>query len=53
MITGLRGTLESMGGSWAVLAIGGVSLRVNVPSSTLSELGPIGSHVRLYTRLVV
>ena len=53
MITGLQGSLESMGDSWVVIGIGGVSLKVHVPSSALSELGPVGSDVRLYTHLVV
>lgn len=53
MITALRGALEAVGPGWAVVQVGGVSLKVNVPLNTLSSLGPPGGVVRLHTHLVV
>ena len=53
MIVGLAGTLVQMGESWVILRLGGVDIHVNVPTSTLSSLGGVGSEVRLYTHLHV
>ena len=53
MITTIKGVLEAVGPDWVAVAIGGVSLRVSVPSSTVSELGPVGREVRLSTYLQV
>lgn len=53
MIAGLRGTLEAVGDSWVVVAVGGVSLRVAVPSREIESLGGTGSRVHLHTHLVV
>jgi Holliday junction DNA helicase RuvA len=36
-----------------VVGVGGVSLRVSVPTSTVAELGTVGTRVRLHTYLVV
>lgn len=53
MIAGVRGTLESVGPDWVVVAVHGVSLRVSVPSSTIPNLGAIGAPVHLHTQLMV
>ena len=53
MIVGLAGTLVQIGESWVILRLGGVDIHVNVPTSTLSSLGGVGSEVRLYTHLHV
>jgi Holliday junction DNA helicase RuvA len=53
MIAGVRGTLEAVGDSWVVVAVGGVSLRVAVPNTVIPTLGGIGGPVRLHTHLVV
>jgi Holliday junction DNA helicase RuvA len=53
MIAAIRGRLESMGLDNVVIEVGGVSLRIFVPVSLLSELGEIGSEVKLYTHLYV
>jgi len=53
MIAGLHGTLESRGSNWAIIKVGGVSLQVYMPASTLSTLGPIGNEVHLHTHLHV
>ncbi|MBI4337126.1 MAG: Holliday junction branch migration protein RuvA [Chloroflexi bacterium] len=53
MITGVRGTLEAAGPDWAVVAVGGVSLKVFAPASAVAQLGPVGRTVRLHTHLVV
>ena len=51
MIAGLHGTLESRGADWAIIKVGGISLQVYVPTSTLSTLGTIGEEVHLHTHL--
>lgn len=53
MITSVKGVLEAVGPDWVAVAIGGVSLRVSVPTSTVGELGPVGREVRLSTYLQV
>jgi Holliday junction DNA helicase RuvA len=51
MIAGLHGTLESRAADRAIVKVGGISLQVYMPTSTLSALGAIGEEVRLHTHL--
>lgn len=51
MLAGLRGTLEHRGPDYIVIGVGGLSLKVFVPSSTLAQVGEVGSAVQLYTHL--
>ena len=51
MIAGLHGTLESLGGDWAIINVGGIGFQVYMPTSTLSSLGKIGDEVNLHTHL--
>jgi len=51
MITAIEGVLESRGSDYAVVRVGGISLQIYVPSSSLDRLGPIGGRVRLHTLL--
>lgn len=51
MIAGVHGILESRGADGAVVRVGEVSLQVFVPTSTLHELGAIGTEVHLHTHL--
>ena len=51
MIVGLQGTLQAFGPDWVHLQVGGVTLQVFVPASTIGELGPTGSQARLFTHL--
>ncbi len=51
MISAVRGTLEAVGTEWAIVDVGGVSLRVFAPTSTLNRLPEIGQTVRLLTHL--
>ena len=51
LITSIRGSLEGVGADWADVAVGGVTFRVNVPSSCLDSLGAVGRPVRLFTSL--
>jgi Holliday junction DNA helicase RuvA len=53
MIAAVRGTLEALDINAVVVAVGGVSIRVLVPTSTVAELGVVGSSVHLHTSLVV
>jgi Holliday junction DNA helicase RuvA len=51
MIAGISGKLQSRSADSAIVKIGGVSLQVYMPASTLSTLGAIGSEVHLHTQL--
>jgi len=51
MIAGLEGKLQSRSTDGAIIKVGGVSLQVYMPSSTLSTLGAIGEAVHLHTHL--
>lgn len=53
MIVSVEGTLESRLPEGAVIRVGGVSLLVQTPISTLGKLGTEGSVVRLHTHLHV
>ena len=53
MIVGIKGVLEAMGDGWAHLRVGGVTLQVYVPSSTVEELGMLGQEVELHTHLAM
>ena len=49
----MRGRLESVGPDWADVAVGGITLRVSVPSSSVESLGAPGDNVRLFTSMQV
>lgn len=51
MIVGLRGQLAAVGGDWAHLTVGGVTLLVYAPTADIANLGPTGSTVQLFTHL--
>ena len=51
MIVGIRGVLEAIGPDWVYLRVGGVTLQVFVPATTIGDLGPAGSEVHLFTLL--
>jgi len=53
MISGVRGTLEKAGLDWVIIAVGGISLQVFVPTPFINDLGSIGSRIHLHTHLVV
>jgi len=51
MISSLEGKLESLGNDWAIINVNGIGFQVYMPTSTLSDLGPAGNDVKVYTRL--
>ena len=53
MIAAIRGTLEMTSADSVQVQVGGVSLLVHVPASTIGEIGPTGNVVHLHTQLVV
>jgi Holliday junction DNA helicase RuvA len=53
MIAGVRGMLEYMGIDHVLVHVGGVTLKVFVPTSMLDDLGEIGREVKLHTHLYV
>ena len=53
LISSVQGPIESVGPDTVNIRVGGISLQVNVPSSTAQDLGGVGDHARLYTCLQV
>jgi holliday junction DNA helicase RuvA len=53
MIASIHGVLEASRVGQAIIRVGGFSVRVFVPISTLNQLGDIGSEVSLYTHFQV
>jgi holliday junction DNA helicase RuvA len=53
MIASIHGTLEARRADQAIVRVGGFSLRIFVPASTLSKLGDPGSAITLYTHFLV
>src|SRR5579883_999311 len=49
MITAVRGVLEAVGPEWAIVGVGGLSLRIFAPTTTLNALPPIGQTIHLHT----
>jgi len=49
MIASLQGKIESLGGDWAIINVGGIGFQVYMPTSTLSALGNTGEEVNLHT----
>ena len=51
MIAAIEGILEYFGVDSIIVKVGGIGIRVYVPSSSLSKLGAAGDNVSLYTHL--
>lgn len=51
MIAAIEGTLELRGTDRIIIKVGGVSLQVYLPTSTLNQIGAVGERVQLYTHL--
>lgn len=51
MLVGVRGALEAVGSDWINVQVGGVTLQVSVPASSIAGLGSVGEQVRLHTVL--
>jgi Holliday junction DNA helicase RuvA len=53
MIAAVKGILEQKRSDSVVIGVGGISLRVFVPTNTLSVLPSVGQEMRLFTSLLV
>ena len=53
MIAAVRGLLEAAGPDWVIVEVGGISLKVFIPTTAGSKLPPIGETLRLLTYLQV
>jgi Holliday junction DNA helicase RuvA len=51
MIAGIHGRLEAHGADWVIVDVGGVSLRVVVPATSIARLPALGEPVRFLTHL--
>ncbi len=53
MIASLNGKLEALGSDWAIINVGGVGFQVYLSTTGISNLGAVGSSVKVYTHLNV
>ena len=53
LISSVSGVIEGVGPDWADVSLGAITLRVNMPGSTLDSMGAVGDQVRLHTSLQV
>ena len=53
MISGITGTLHTRGDNWVEITLSGITLQVSIPTRFAQELGDIGTHVHLFTQLVL
>ena len=51
MIVRVQGKLEAVGPDWVYVNLGGITLQVFVPASSIGDLGPQGGQVSLFTHL--
>ncbi len=51
MIVNVQGVLEAVGPDWVYIRVGGVTLQVFVPASSVGDLGHLGEQVSLHTQL--
>lgn len=51
MIVNVQGSLEATGPDWVHVRVGGVTLQVSVPASSIGQLGAAGDTVSLHTHL--
>ena len=51
MLVGVHGTLQAVGSDWVNVQVGGITLQVFVPASSVINLGDVGSTVQLNTVL--
>lgn len=53
LVTSVSGTLEAIGLDWIDVRLGGITVRVRIPTSMIEKLDNIGDEVRLLTSLQV
>ena len=53
LVTSISGTLQRTGEDWVEVSMGGVTLRVSVPSAAADSVGRVGQPIVLYTSLQV
>ena len=53
LISSITGALRATGPDWMDVSVGGVTLRVNVPDTAISNAGRVGTPITLYTSLQV
>lgn len=53
MIAAVRGQLEGRGADHALVGVGGIVLRISSSTTTLQQLGAVGTNVTLHTHLWV
>ncbi len=53
MISSLRGLVQHIGSDHLIIEVGGVGLKVSVPSSVLESVGDVGTVAVIFTHLIV
>lgn len=51
MLAAIQGKVEALGNDFAIIKVGGLSLQVFMPTSTLSLMGRRGEEVKIHTHL--
>ena len=53
LVTSISGTLQRTGEDWVEVSMGGITLRVSVPSTATDSVGRVGQPIVLYTSLQI
>jgi Holliday junction DNA helicase RuvA len=53
LITAVNGKVSRIGTDWVDIDLGAVSVRVNIPTSTVDQVGAPGAPIRLFTSMQV
>ena len=53
LVTSISGTLQRTGEDWVDVGMGGITLRVSVPDTSVDSIGRVGQDVIFYTSLQV
>ena len=53
LVTSISGTLQRTGEDWVEISMGGITLRVSIPDTSIDSVGRVGQTVILYTSLQV
>jgi Holliday junction DNA helicase RuvA len=53
LVTSISGTLQRTGEDWVEISMGGITLRISIPDTSIDSVGRVGQTVILYTSLQV
>ena len=53
LVTSISGTLQRTGEDWVEISMGGITLRISIPDTSIDSVGRVGQTAILYTSLQV